>query len=251
MPSVCIAVDTNAAETALYEAVVSLASVHTSVSVWRERLDVGDVRIAIEGDDPQTILVERKRWSDLAASICDGRYREQKSRFMEGRSPHERLAYVVESPTMASWEGKTRGMLNKACYAALIKTQFRDAIAVLHTSDTTHTAHAIVYLAIQTVNGGLQASSSSVDRSKISVGSKRRKRDSLSDGFRCAAEMVSVVPGMSVSKATALLEQFGSLQDLVKADEKTIADVKCDGKRRLGEVTAKRIIATFSSSRAS
>lgn len=45
----------------------------------RRWLDVGDITIS---NGACTFVIERKQWSDLAASICDGRLKEQKNRMI-------------------------------------------------------------------------------------------------------------------------------------------------------------------------
>ena len=69
-----IVVDTNAGESALYEALVRRFDGST---VQRRRLDVGDVMLVAEAG---TVYVERKTWLDLASSLIDRRYVEQKAR---------------------------------------------------------------------------------------------------------------------------------------------------------------------------
>ena len=46
-----------------------------------EVLDIGDIILKV--DDVPTIIIERKTLTDLAASIMDGRYREQKKRLRQ------------------------------------------------------------------------------------------------------------------------------------------------------------------------
>ena len=68
-----IVVDTNAGESALYEALVRRFDGST---VQRRKLDVGDVMLVAEAG---TVYVERKTWLDLASSLIDRRYVEQKA----------------------------------------------------------------------------------------------------------------------------------------------------------------------------
>ena len=71
-----IVVDTNAGETALYSALVQRFGAE---QVERRRLDVGDVMLT---SGASVLLVERKTWPDLAKSLSDGRYAEQKARLL-------------------------------------------------------------------------------------------------------------------------------------------------------------------------
>ena len=59
-----------------------------------ERLDLGDISIWNEGEE--LLLLERKKLTDLASSIKDGRYAEQSYR-LNGYSLHNHnIVYLVE-----------------------------------------------------------------------------------------------------------------------------------------------------------
>lgn len=70
------------------------------VSYFTRRLAVGDfVWIARENCSPHReivldFIIERKRMDDLASSICDGRFREQKHRMKQSGLGH--VIYLIE-----------------------------------------------------------------------------------------------------------------------------------------------------------
>ena len=177
-----VRVDTNAGESALFAALQARLGAE---QVVRERLDVGDV--VLKTDDGGTALVvERKTWADLASSLTDGRYAEQKARLLAvaaaaapaapsneegeeeegaeaqhaapasapGASSSTIIAvlYVVEG-ALRGWEGAVGGAIggpsrgkNAQLEAALVMTAVRDGIPVLRTKDTAHTVEVLVYL---------------------------------------------------------------------------------------------------------
>lgn len=47
-------------------------------------------------DKNQTLLIERKTWNDLHASIMDGRFREQRSRLLSWRTENKKIMYIIE-----------------------------------------------------------------------------------------------------------------------------------------------------------
>ena len=151
-----ISVDTNAAENFLFDRLTTYFQADgTEVQVERTRLDIGDVRIV--GKEGRTLVIERKSWTDWCASICDGRYAEQKQRFLASRQPKEVLVYVLEmEDALPKWEGKTRGMSNKAANAAMLKTQLRDGVPIVQSHGKAHTALLVCYLADQIVKGTLR-----------------------------------------------------------------------------------------------
>ena len=177
-----VRVDTNAGESALFAALQARLGAE---QVVRERLDVGDV--VLKTDDGGTALVvERKTWADLASSLTDGRYAEQKARLLAvaaaaapaapsneegeeeegaeaqhaapasapGASSSTIIAvlYVVEG-ALRGWEGAVGGAIggpsrvkNAQLEAALVMTAVRDGIPVLRTKDTAHTVEVLAYL---------------------------------------------------------------------------------------------------------
>ena len=90
-----IRVDTNTGENALF---ASLVGRFDSQTVRRQRLDVGDVLLSAHSG---TVVVERKSWADLAKSLTDGRYLEQKTRMLSfvasagHEAQHSSLLFLV------------------------------------------------------------------------------------------------------------------------------------------------------------
>ena len=59
------------------------------------KMDIGDIAI-VNDEDEELLLMERKKLTDLAASIRDGRYQEQSYR-LNGHSLHNHnIIYIVE-----------------------------------------------------------------------------------------------------------------------------------------------------------
>ena len=88
-----IVVDTNSGEDDAFEALKEAEP----DAVRRERLDVGDIVLRAGGS---TVIIERKATADLASSLSDHRYHEQKScdTYLE---THERLRLLVtETPAV-------------------------------------------------------------------------------------------------------------------------------------------------------
>ena len=181
-----IVVDTNAGESALYEALVRRFDGST---VQRRKLDVGDVMLVAEAG---TVYVERKTWLDWAKSMTDGRYASQKARLRsllaapaeeeqeeeEGGGGDEAAAgtggggggggnavavlYLVEG-ALTGWSGKVLGgrgggggqpaamgqlarMTNAQLEAAVVMTAVRDGVPVLRSKDGAHSLELLVYL---------------------------------------------------------------------------------------------------------
>ena len=231
-------VDTNVAETPLYD---TLTTLNTSGQVRRERLDIGDIRLSASGG---TLLLERKTWADWSASICDGRYKEQKARFIGSAQENVHLVYLLEGK-LVGFDGATRGMSNKALNAAVLKTQLRDGIAVVRSPGTAESARIITYLYSQLVAGALSPAAATAALG-VPGSVKKRKRENLEEPAAIFRAMLAVIPGMSDAKAEAVAGVYPSFTELLGASEQELANLACGAKRSLGGVLAKRILALYS-----
>jgi len=224
-------VDTNSAEDGVFRALQSM-----NAPSERQRLDVGDIAIS---NDHRTFVLERKQWTDLAASICDGRFKEQKSRMVA--ADNVLYMYVIEGP-LCGWDGSCRNMKHTCMWAALAKTYVRDGIPVFHTLSETDTASLCTYLHTQLASSGFDPRPGG--NGVLSGSASKRKRDNLESPTDALRAMLCVVPGVSKARADALVERWPHVTLLSSATESELAHLKC-GDRHLGPALARRIHAVF------
>lgn len=109
----------------------------TETTLLSKNLELGDIQI-VGPNGP--ILFERKTYADLASSIVDGRYSEQKARILSVFPPHL-CTYIIECD---GWQiGDTRGGGGASVTSvegAIIHTMFRDKMHVVQVRDTLGTA---------------------------------------------------------------------------------------------------------------
>jgi ERCC4-type nuclease len=227
-----ILVDTNAGEDRVF------ARLQATVEgvVARQRLDVGDVEVR---SGEASIVVERKTWADLAASICDGRFHEQKLRMVDERAQY---VYVVEGE-LCDWQGALRGMSHKCLWAALVKTAMRDRKPVFHTHTSEDTADLCAYLHAQLEKGGFVGAEDG--GTKVAAGVQKRKRENLTEPSAVLrAMLVAGVPGMSVAKAERVVQAYPTAAALCAAPAADLAALPC-GARKLGPQLAKALKNVF------
>lgn len=255
-----ITVDTNAGEDAVYAALEKCgAGVNNDYELRRQRLDVGDVCIShrdtsnASNDDSgdtdrltKSIVVERKTWADLCASICDGRLAEQKSRMVD--ETNVRYMYAIEGAEVHSWDGFHRGSMRQKCmWGALLKMQLRDGFGVVHTRAPDDTAALVRYLGQQLMQGGLATGDGCRNSSASSVlsGVQKRKRDNLTDNPTAVLRgMLTVVPGMSATRAESVVSRFPTVAALSATAPADLAEIPC-GARKLGPKLAAAIKQVF------
>jgi ERCC4-type nuclease len=223
-----IFVDTNVAENFLYEGLSS-----QNLPVERKRLDLGDVMIQSEN---LSYVFERKTWSDLQSSICDGRWTEQKMRMTQ--TEHEvptQFSYLIEG-NCPDWEDAKVQL-----WPALIKTQVRDNMHVFHCNSKEDSVKLIAYMYKNFMNNGFVPK---VSNKVAGMSSMKRKRDNLSTPESVYLAMLSVIPGMSLKKSEAIRQQYPNLTALSHANEKQLSQIKVDD-RNLGPMLSKKICQMF------
>src|SRR3990167_2062424 len=97
-------------------------------------LDVGDIVIEMSDCSELLVVIERKTLNDLASSIRDGRYREQKARIMATKAP--RRIYLIETSAIYQFSLDT-------IESALLNTLIRDGLGIYQTRSLEHTYQTI------------------------------------------------------------------------------------------------------------
>ena len=68
-----------------------------------ENLEIGDILISDDAGNT-LIIIERKKYADLSASIKDGRYKEQKERLLHSLSRNVRKIYLLEGTDLRDFQ---------------------------------------------------------------------------------------------------------------------------------------------------
>lgn len=219
-------------------------------------------------------IMERKRWDDLAGSIIDGRFNEQKFRLKSGAVLHP--MYLVEEhgePTHCSIDVNT---LNRA----VTNTQIIDGFFVKRTKDI---RESVAYLTILTrslqlayagktvkaysceavceMNKSSQSRHCSPSASSTVVGVEFLKFNEASTKTRLLTvqEMFSrhlvQLPGLSADKAAVIVDQYPTLTHLREAYSRCtserdrvnlIAELRYGStKRRIGPALGQLLLSMY------
>lgn len=229
-----ITVDTNSGEDAVFAALER--GCPEGATLERRRLDVGDLCVEDAGVQ---VIIERKTWADLAASVCDGRFQEQKSRMIASETV--RYAYAIEGSSVEAWDGFHRGMRNKALWAAVVKTALRDEMTVFHTRSPEDTAELAAYLWVQLRDGGFRPGGG---RPALAGVQKRKRHNLVGNPEAVLRHMLTTIDLVSATRAETLVQAFPTVSDLVAATPVQIATLTCGG-RALGACLARNVKAVF------
>ena len=180
-----------------------------------KRLPLGDIIIERNGT---TAIIERKRTDDFAASVSDGRWREQKSRLASSGAI---VIYIIEGSLYG--QSKPPETLSSAIW----NTMLRDKMWVLQTRGIEDTSLHLQQLEKKigvTLKGG----------SGVTSLLSKRKRKSNSVYLLMLMSMVSE------SVATALIAEYPSICELqrqLREDSSKLKTVRVSAKRRVGNAT--------------
>lgn len=221
------------------------------IEIQIEKLDIGD--IIIEKKEKELLIVERKSLNDLASSIKDGRYDEQSFRLSNYKIPNHNIVYLLEG-NMFTWEDKRRKMQSKTLYTAMFSLNYFKGFSVIKTNDIMETAEYILrftdklsrekskqayYLQNEEIVGQ--------NKKYCEVVSKVKKNNLTPENI--GEIILSQIPGVNATTSMAVLKQFGSLYDLLKAlerDQTCLDKLKYETKngemRRISKTSVRNIV---------
>lgn len=181
-----------------------------------QRLPLGDIIIERNGT---TCIIERKRTDDFAASISDGRWREQKARLKQSGAM---VVYLIEGSLYH--QSKPPETLSSAIW----NTMLRDKMWVIQTTGIEDTSLHLQQLSSKIgkeIKGGTGV--------KSLLSKRKRKIDNV------FLLMLMSVPSISERIATVLVEHWPTLPELqtqLKRDPQHLRTLNVTKKRKIGPV---------------
>lgn len=222
-------VATNVDET---EPVVCRNASHT---LRRERLVLGDAIMSIATND--IVLFERKTLADFAASIRDGRYKEQSYRLNKHcELSNHNIVYIIEGDLSKYADRSKCGnvITKKALYSAMFSMMFYKGFSVVRTMNIRETADLILNFAdkydstAETLRGfyynrktGCDSSDSipTTDDDYATVfknKNKHKERASQITPENIGEIMLSSIPCVSAKTAAVIMREFKTIASLIE-----------------------------------
>lgn len=183
-------------------------TLETSFDFTIEPLDIGDVLI----EDPENniqLVFERKTLADLAASIKDGRYKEQKHRLLSNYSPRN-VTYIIEDGHLIP---KDAHGLRKSVYSGVyMNSLYRDGVHIVFTKNLLETAQWIQNVATKCKEKPDSFKKNEEDSGDylLSRKAKCRKIDNI-DPQACYKLQLCQIPGVSYKLAEGIIERYPTL----------------------------------------
>jgi ERCC4-type nuclease len=224
-----------------------------------ERLPLGDIILHDpagqgQGQGRDIVLFERKTLNDLAASIQDGRYKEQSFRLLQqscaaaGFHPHN-IVYIIEGD-IAQYEAKrnkNNRITKTALQSAMVSLLYYKGFSVVRTMNLGETADFILHFAdkvakesaegtipAHTTGGDVPEPVETAAQAYSEVAAKKEKRDYITRE-NIGEIMLAQVPGVSPKVAAAILAKYGG----------SIYEFLGDLHRKIGEYEASSLSSSL------
>ena len=260
------------------EATISAVPKFSAIKLVSETLPLGDIIINDGTDD--CIIIERKTLSDLSASIKDGRYEEQSYRLNGIQHHNHNIVYLIEGDMQRFNSFKER-IDKQTIYSAMFSINYFKGFSVMRSNTIDETATMVCNMVYKVVSG-LKAGKkgyysnflttvkdesineekdetkgekdelkeeSNKEKDYCTVVKKVKKDNITTDNI--GEIMLCQIPSISSTTALAILSQFKTLPNLIKAiqEDETCLNAICttdaNGKSRKISKTAIASIIKF------
>ena len=200
---------------------------------------LGDFRIY---NDTHEILIERKTWSDVRASIRDGRFREQRSRLLlwKSESSQRQIVYIVEGTFDREFL-----MEKQTMYRLMIGY----SIPLFFTETMEQTWNTITFLSNSDPSRLFQTRS--IEQDQVEARLKGVQKKNYENAKLFFIQILFSIRGISSPMAVAIGEHFESCHDFfveyqnnVDELEKTLLNIRYHDKKekRLSKSSVEKIL---------
>lgn len=240
-----------------------LSSYEDKITVSVIPLQIGDFSIKYNGEE--VIIFERKSLTDLAASIKDGRYREQSLRLSASNIPNHNIIYIVEGSEQHSI-GYGKSMPYTTLLGAIVSLNYFKGFSVLRTNNIHETAQLLLkfvnklfkekdklgFYSIPVHKEG----NDDIDKIEVTIPSgtavadytqviKTEKKANITPD-NIVIVMISQIPGISSKTAKSIATKYSTVAALTDACKEGVAafdDIRITGTgRRLAQTCKANIV---------
>lgn len=200
-----------------------------SIEVDSKQLDLGDVLITYTPTTtsqtqenpqtqttPQTIIFERKSYTDLRASMSDGRYHEQKSRYKQ--LAKGTCYYILENN-----DPNFKQLGKKQFWGTYVHTIIRDGIQVFLTNSIEETYELLISIGDTIKTHGILSYGTNSVNTSVEITQIKKKK---STGIEIFKEQLCCLKGVSSGKADLILKEYKCMKSLIMALENDTFKIK-------------------------
>ena len=175
-------------------------------------LELGDYVFKYNGET--ILIIERKTVEDYAASIKDGRYREQKQRLLSNY-PKNKLLYLIEGDLTANNKSFKFNKVDKyTIYSSMINCYLRDTINMFHCNSISETLEFLENIAKKLEKGIQFLGDKSKPDNNLLGTIKTSKKANLTPELVYKSQLIAV-PSVSYKTADIIISYYPKLNDLL------------------------------------
>lgn len=231
-----------------------LCSSAYNYNITYDNLDIGDIIVKHNGNIKH--IFERKTIRDLADSIKDNRYHEQKQRMKFSLSNDVKISYIFEyfiNYTSLDKDVLISNLRGDIVLSAILNTTLCDNYGIFLTKDTTETISVLENIFSRMAKDPNKYFNKTSEIDQTCLLKKRRKDNITRDNIFTL--YLSQIPGVSKSIGTHLSKTYKTMSDFIlylntleNVEDKIdyLANVEVDIKnnktRKIGKKIASRII---------
>lgn len=217
----------------------------------QENLDIGDIQFVDIMTKQIVIVIERKTYADLSASIKDGRYKEQKERMIHSIPILVRKIMLIEG-------GKNNfsdfTLHEKTFHSVILNTMLRDNIHVHLTNNLESTLDFIENIIFQIpkyyddIRDEVIVGAKKECNNEYNCSTKKKENVNQNIAFR---NMLAVIPGISAKMAYVYVEKYKTMENFINTlklesnnDGNKIIEILGEekyGERKIGEKIGEKI----------
>lgn len=246
---------------------VTINKYTTPIKIVSENLPLGDI-IICDDDGTERVIIERKSLNDLAASICDGRYKEQSFRLNQCSIHNHHIYYLIEGQ-LKTYKSYSR-IDKRALLSSMVSISYFKGFSVHRTNDMQESAEWILQFADklgrerghpvnpdrgaapttpihgtlapaaaaeekkenenQAENQDIVSAETDTSSSSYSLHMKRVKKNNITPE-NIGEIMLSQIPNVSVNTAISIMKKFKTITSLITSlqnDEHCLDDIRLE-----------------------
>ena len=201
----------------------------TKHSIIQENLPLGDI-IIYDENNVEKAIIERKTVNDLAASIKDGRYKEQSFRLTNCSQENHNIIYLIEGHLEGFKHYKDQRIDKNILWSSIISLNYFKGFSVIRTESLKETCQFLVCLINKlqkekdklpfynnSNNNLLENNTDKIDTNNENQYAdvvKRVKKDNI-DTSNILQILLCQIPNVSIASAKAICEVYSNMKELV------------------------------------
>jgi ERCC4-type nuclease len=220
------------------------SSKRENITIVQENLPLGDI-IICDDTGNEKVIIERKTIADLAASIRDGRYKEQSFRLNECSMANHNIFYLIEGNLQTYRPfGKQNAVDKSALLSSFVSITYYKGFSLYKANSLDESAEWILqvaykidkegglpfYVSKTAENGNAEVSTTAENGNdeKYSSILKRTKKNNITRE-NIGEIMLGQIPNVSSAVAIAIMHEFKTIKGLMEAlikDKTSLSNIK-------------------------